>query len=173
MPSNKILAEKQQIVNELTERIKNAKSGVIVSYMGLNVQDDTALRRELRKNGVEYSVVKNTLTRMAAKNVGYDALSDVFNGTTALATSEDFTAPAKVICEFAKKHENLVVKAGFIDGEILDVDGVVELSKIPSREGLIAKLLGSIQSPLYGLAYVLQAKIDKETSGEEEAPAAE
>lgn len=171
MPSNKILEEKKQIVNELTERIKNAKSGVIVSYMGLNVQDDTALRKELRKNNVEYTVVKNTLTRMATKNVGYDSLSDIFNGTTALATSEDFTAPAKVICEFAKKHEQLVVKAGFLDGEVLDANGVVELSKIPSREGLIAKLLGSIQGPLYGLAYALQAKIDKENGGE--APAAE
>lgn len=169
MPSNKILEQKQQIVADLTERIKNAKSGVIVSYMGLNVQEDTELRRELRKNNVEYTVVKNTLTRMAAKNVGYDALSDVFNGTTALATSEDFTAPAKVLCEFAKKHENLVVKAGFIDGEILDADGVIELSKIPSKEGLIAKLLGSIQGPLYGLAYALQAKIDKENGGEEAA----
>ena len=172
MPSNKVLEEKKQIVNELTDRIKNAKSGVIVSYSGLNVADDTALRKELRKNNVEYSVVKNTLTRMAAKNVGYDALSDVFNGTTALATSEYFTAPAKIICEFAKKHEALKVKAGFIDGEILDENGVIELSKIPSREGLIAKLLGSIQGPLYGLAYVLQAKIDKENGGEE-APAAE
>ena len=171
MPSNKILEEKKQIVNELTERIKNAKSGVIVSYMGLNVPDDTALRKELRKNNVEYTVVKNTLTRMATKNVGYDSLSDIFNGTTALATSEDFTAPAKVICEFAKKHEQLVVKAGFLDGEVLDANGVVELSKIPSREGLIAKLLGSIQGPLYGLAYALQAKIDKENGGE--APAAE
>ena len=171
MPSNKILEEKKQIVNELTERIKNAKSGVIVSYMGLNVQDDTALRKELRKNNVEYTVVKNTLTRMATKNVGYDSLSDIFNGTTALATSEDFTAPAKVICEFAKKHEQLVVKAGFLDGEVLDANGVVELSKIPSREGLIAKLLGSTQGPLYGLAYALQAKIDKENGGE--APAAE
>ena len=169
MPSNKILEQKQQIVADLTDRIKNAKSGVIVSYCGLNVQEDTELRRELRKNNVEYTVVKNTLTRMAAKNVGYDALSDVFNGTTALATSEDFTAPAKVLCEFAKKHENLVVKAGFIDGEILDADGVIELSKIPSKEGLIAKLLGSIQGPLYGLAYVLQAKIDKD--GGAEAPA--
>ena len=166
MPSNKILEQKQQIVADLTDRIKNAKSGVIVSYMGLNVQEDTELRRELRKSNVEYTVVKNTLTRMAAKNVGYDALSDVFNGTTALATSEDFTAPAKVLCEFAKKHENLVVKAGFLDGEILDADGVIELSKIPSKEGLIAKLLGSIQGPLYGLAYALQAKIDKENGGE-------
>ena len=172
MPSNKILEEKKQIVSELTDRIKNAKSGVIVSYSGLNVADDTALRKELRKNNVEYSVVKNTLTRMAAKNVGYDALSDVFNGTTALATSEDFTAPAKIISDFAKKHEALVVKAGFIDGEVLDANGVIELSKIPSKEGLIAKLLGSIQGPLYGLAYVLQAKIDKENGGEE-APAAE
>ena len=161
MPSNKILEQKQQIVADLTERIKNAKSGVIVSYMGLNVQEDTELRRELRKNNVEYTVVKNTLTRMATKNVGYDALSDVFNGTTALATSEDFTAPAKVLCEFAKKHENLVVKAGFIDGEILDADGVIELSKIPSKEVLLAQLVGSLQGPIQKLAATLDALATK------------
>ena len=169
MANANILEQKKQFVADLAERMKNAAGGVIVNYQGITVEDDTKLRSDLRKAGVEYTVVKNTLTRMATKNVGYDALSDVFNGTTALATSEDFTAPAKVLCEFAKKHENLVVKAGFIDGEILDADGVIELSKIPSKEGLIAKLLGSIQGPLYGLAYALQAKIDKENGGEEAA----
>jgi len=169
MPSNKILEEKKQIVIELTDRIKNAKSGVFVSNLGINVQDDTDLRKQLRKSGVEYSVVKNTLTKMAIKDAGYDAIGDIFNGTTALATGEDYTSAAKIICEFAKKNEKIVVKAGFVDGECLDVNGVNELAKIPSREGLIAKFLGSIQGPLYGLAYVLQAKVDKENGGSAEA----
>ena len=167
MPSEKILAEKKQIVAQMAEKIKNAKSGVFVEYKGINVQDDTALRSELRKAGVDYSVVKNSLARFATKEVGYEALSDIFNGTTAMAVSQDFIAPAKVLCEYAKKNENFKIKAGFLDGEILDIEGVKSLAEIPSKEGLLAKLMGSLQSSLYGLAYVLQAKIDKENSGAE------
>ena len=149
--------------------MKNANAGVFVDYKGINVADDTALRNELRKAGVEYSVIKNTLARFAVEEIGYGALSDIFNGTTALATSDDQVAAAKILCNYAKDHENFTVKAGFIDGEILDADGVIALSKIPSKEGLIAKVLGSLQSSLYGLAYVLQAKIDKENGEAAEA----
>ena len=162
MPSAKVLEQKKEIVKNLAEKMKNANAGVFVDYKGINVADDTALRNELRKAGVEYSVIKNTLARFAVEEIGYGALSDIFNGTTALATSDDQVAAAKILCNYAKDHENFTVKAGFIDGEILDADGVIALSKIPSKEGLIAKMLGSLQSSLYGLAYVLQAKIDKE-----------
>ena len=171
MPSEKILQEKKQIVENLVNTIKNANCGVFVEYKGINVQEDTEFRTELRKAGVEYAVVKNTLTRLAVNEVGYNDLDPIFNGTTAMATSEDFTAPAKVVCEYAKKNPKIVVKAGFVGGDILDANGVVELSKIPSKEGLIAKVLGSIQGPLYGLAYVLQAKIDKENEGGDEVVA--
>ena len=167
MPSAKVLAEKKQIVSQMAEKIKNAKSGVFVDYKGINVQEDTALRSELRKAGVDYAVIKNSLARFATQQVGYDALSDIFNGTTALAVSDDLIAPAKVLCEYAKKNENFKIKAGFIDGEILDVEGVKALAEIPSKEGLLVKMMGSMQSSLYGLAYVLQAKIDKETAGAE------
>lgn len=169
MPSQKVLEEKKAIVAGLTEKIKNAKSGVFVEYKGINVQEDTALRVELRKAGVDYSVIKNTLARFATKEVGYEALSDIFNGTTAMAVSDDFIAPAKVLYNYAKTHENFKIKAGFIDGEILDAEGVKALAKIPSKEGLIAKMLGSMQSSLYSLAYVLQAKIDKESEAGAEA----
>ncbi len=169
MPSAKVLEQKKEIVKALAEKMKNANAGVFVDYKGINVADDTALRNELRKAGVEYSVIKNTLARFAVEEIGYGALSDIFNGTTALATSDDQVAAAKILCNYAKDHENFTVKAGFIDGEILDADGVIALSKIPSKEGLIAKMLGSLQSSLYGLAYVLQAKIDKENGEAAEA----
>ncbi len=169
MPSAKVLEQKKEIVKNLAEKMKNANAGVFVDYKGINVADDTALRNELRKAGVEYSVIKNTLARFAVEEIGYGALSDIFNGTTALATSDDQVAAAKILCNYAKDHENFTVKAGFIDGEILDADGVIALSKIPSKEGLIAKVLGSLQSSLYGLAYVLQAKIDKENGEAAEA----
>lgn len=169
MPSAKVLEQKKEIVKNLSEKMKNANAGVFVDYKGINVADDTALRNELRKAGVEYSVIKNTLARFAVEEIGYGALSDIFNGTTALATSDDQVAAAKILCNYAKDHENFTVKAGFIDGEILDADGVIALSKIPSKEGLIAKMLGSLQSSLYGLAYVLQAKIDKENGEAAEA----
>ena len=169
MPSAKVLEQKKEIVKNLVEKMKNANAGVFVDYKGINVADDTALRNELRKAGVEYSVIKNTLARFAVEEIGYGALSDIFNGTTALATSDDQVAAAKILCNYAKDHENFTVKAGFIDGEILDADGVIALSKIPSKEGLIAKMLGSLQSSLYGLAYVLQAKIDKENGEAAEA----
>ena len=169
MPSAKVLEQKKEIVKNLAEKMKNANAGVFVDYKGINVADDTALRNELRKAGVEYSVIKNTLARFAVEEIGYGALSDIFNGTTALATSDDQVAAAKILCNYAKDHDNFIVKAGFIDGEILDADGVIALSKIPSKEGLIAKVLGSLQSSLYGLAYVLQAKIDKENGEAAEA----
>ena len=169
MPSAKVLEEKKAIVSALAEKMKNANAGVFVDYKGINVADDTALRNDLRKAGVEYTVIKNTLARFAVKEIGFDSLSDIFNGNTALATSEDKVAAAKILCNYAKDHENFKVKAGFIDGEVLDANGVIELSKIPSKEGLVAKMLGSLQSSLYGLAYVLQAKIDKENGEKAEA----
>lgn len=169
MPSEKILEQKKAIVKALAEKMKNANAGVFVDYKGINVADDTELRNELRKAGVEYTVIKNTLANFAVKEIGYDALSEIFSGTTALATSEDQVAAAKILCNYAKDHENFKIKAGFIDGEILDTEGVISLSKIPSKEGLIAKMLGSLQSSLYGLAYVLQAKIDKENGETAEA----
>ena len=172
MPSNKILAEKQQVVAELTEKIKGAASGVIVTYGGITVEQDTALRAAMRKSGVEYKVYKNSITGRACEAAGYGELKAQLEGMTAIALgTEDPIAPAKILKEYADKIESFDVKAGFVDGGVIDRDGVIALAEIPSKEILIGKILGSIQSSLYGLAYVLQAKIDKD--GGADAPAAE
>lgn len=167
MPSKKVLAQKQAVVAELVEKIKNADGGVLVNFEGLNVQEDTTLRRKLREGKVEYTVVKNTLLRFALKEVGYENITDVLSGTTALAFSEDDgVAPARILCDFAKSNEKLKVKAGFIEGSTLDVNGVVSLSKIPSREGLLAQVLYGLNGPISKLAYCIQAIVDSKTEGE-------
>lgn len=174
MPSQKILESKQEAVRVLAEKMKNAASGVLVKYEGITVEDDTKLRAELRKAGVEYCVMKNTLTGRACDEVGFGEMKQHLFGMTAIAISEqDPVAPAKILKSYAEKIESFEIKAGFVDGGVLDAAGVEALASIPSKEQLIVKMLGSLMSPLYGLAYVLQGKIDKE-GGEvatEEAPA--
>ena len=152
--------------------MKAAKSGVIVDYCGITVDKDTALRAELRKAGVEYTVIKNTYIKRAAEMAGIEGFDPYLEGMTAFALSnEDPLAPAKVLCKFAEENESFKVKVGMMDGQVMEAAEVEALSKIPSKEVLIGKLLGSIQGPLYGLAYVLQAKIDKDGGVAEEAAA--
>ena len=170
MPSAKILEQKQKLVADLAEKMKNAKSGVIVDYCGISVEKDTALRAELRKAGVDYSVIKNTYIKKAADIAGIEGFDPYLEGMTAFAYSNEAPlAPAKVLCKFAEANETFKVKVGMMDGAVIEASEVEALAKIPSKEVLIGKVLGSIQGPLYGLAYALQAIIDK--SGE--APAAE
>ncbi len=174
MPSKNILEQKQQIVESLAAKIRDAKSGVLVKYEGITVADDTALRAALRKAGVEYTVMKNTLTGKACEIAGYGDMKQYLSGMTAIAIgTDDPIAPAKIMKTFADKLDRFEIKAGFVDGGILDKAGVEALAEIPSKEVLIAKMMGSLMSPLYGLAYVLQAKIDKENGGEEAAAPAE
>lgn len=171
MPSAKVLEEKQKVVADLAERIKSSAAGVLVNYQGITVADDTALRAELRKAGVNYTVIKNTLISKACDIVGFEGLKDVLSGMTAIATSEeDAVAPARIINDFAKKNENYTIKAGFVEGELLDVKGVEELAAIPTKDVLIARFMGSLRSSLYGFTYALQAIIDKNGEGQ---PAAE
>ncbi len=168
-----VLAQKQAMVDELVEKIKNSASGVLVDYKGINVEDDTKLRAELRKAGVEYTVIKNTLISRACDAVGYESLKDCLKGMTAFAISkDDQVAAAKILANYAKDHDNFVLKAGYCDGNVLDAEGIKALAEIPSKEVLIGRMLGSLQSSLYSFAYVLQAIIDKDGSAEE-APAAE
>ena len=167
MPSEKTLAAKQAQLDELVAKIQNATSGVLVKYEGITVEQDTALRKTLREAGVDYKVYKNTMTRRACDIVGYKDMDPLLKGMTAIAVSSDPVAPAKILKEYADKIESFEIKAGFIDGEFLDQKGVMALAEIPSKEGLIVKMLGSLMSPLYGLAYALQAKIDKENAGSE------
>ena len=166
MPSQKILAAKQEAVAALAGKMRTASAGVLVKYEGITVEDDTKLRAALRAAGVEYAVLKNSITGRACDEVGFGALKEHLVGMTALAVSQnDPVAAAKIMKEYADKVETFEIKAGFVEGEVLDQNGVMALADIPSRETLIAKMLGSLMSPLYGFARVLQAKIDKDTEG--------
>ncbi len=169
MPSEKVLQAKQEMVAGLTDKLSTAKAGVIVDYSGINVADDTVLRRKLREAGVEYSVVKNTLLGRAADNAGMGDLKDVLEGTTALATSNtDELAAAKILCEYAEKHENFKVKAGFFEGKAIPAETVKELSKVPPKEVLLAMFLGGLNATVAGLARALNAVAEKQS---EAAPA--
>jgi large subunit ribosomal protein L10 len=170
MPSAKILEAKQAVVAELAEKVKSAASGIIVSYQGITVEDDTKLRAELRNAGVEYKVYKNSITGRACEEAGYGDIRAHLEGMTAIAISQnDAVAPAKILKNYADKIETFNLKCGFVDGEVLDEAGVKALADIPNKETLVCKIMGCMRSPLYSLAYVLQAVIDKDG----EAPAAE
>ena len=172
MPSNKILEQKKQVVEDLAAKLQAASAGVLVKYEGIKVADDTALRAALRKAGVEYTVMKNTLTGRACDIAGYGDMKQYLEGMTAIAFSkDDAIAPAKIIKEYADKIQSFEIKAGFVDGGVIDAAGVEALAATPSKEVLIAKMMGSLMSSLYGFAYVLQAKIDKENEGAESAEA--
>ena len=172
MPSNTILAQKQQVVADLATAIKNSAAGVIVNYQGITVESDTAMRKALRNVGVKYVVMKNTLTGRACDEVGYGELKQYLNGMTAIAISEkDPLVAAKVLKEYAEKVESFSILAGYVDGEVIDAKGVLALADIPAKEVLIAKLLGSIQSPLYKFAYAIKAICDKGENASTEAAA--
>lgn len=160
MPSEKTLQLKKEVVQELSDKIKSAKAMVFADYRGLTVEQDTELRTALRKAGVEYKVVKNTLTRFAAKENGLEGLDSYLNGPTAMALSTtDPVSPAKVLSEYAKKFEKFEIKAGVVEGKIIDVAGVTSLAELPPREVLIAKVLGGFNAPISGLVNVLNGNI--------------
>ncbi len=176
MPSQKVLEQKQQVVAQLAERIQGSVAGIIVDYKGITVEDDTKLRKELRESGVKYTVVKNTLIKRAAEKAGLNGIDDVLNGTSAIATSaEDYVAAARILQKFAEQHDNFKVKTGYLDNEVISLDKIQSLAKLPSREVLLANVLGAFQAPIASFARAVQAIVDK--SGEaapaaaEEAPA--
>jgi len=160
MPNAKVLSEKQAIVAELKEKVTAAVAGVLVDYSGITVSEDTELRRKTREENVDYAVVKNTLTRFAAKNVGLEGLDEILNGTTALAISTtDMIAPAKILVEFAKKNPKFKIKKGFVEGKVIDANGVTALAELPSKEVLIAQVLGGLNAPISGFVNVLNGNI--------------
>lgn len=161
MPSASVLEQNKKVVADLVELLKSAQAGVLVDYRGITVEQDTQLRNKLREAGVEYKVVKNTLTRFAANEVGYQELDSSLHGPTALAiSSTDPVAPAKVLSDFAKDVEAIEIKAGFLDGKVISIDEVKTLANTPSREVLIAKIMGSLNSPISKLVRTLQALVD-------------
>ena len=174
MPSEKALVAKQQIVADLADKIQNSVAGVIVDYKGINVETDTVLRRELREAGVQYSVVKNTLIRRAAEKAGLEGVDDILNGTSAIATSaQDYAAAARILSKYADKLETFSIKSAYLDGKVIDLDTVKNLAKLPSREVLLANVLGAFNAPIAAFARAIQAVVDKggETSDSSEAAA--
>lgn len=179
MPSAKVLEQKKQQVAELSEKLNSAVAGVIVDYKGINVADDTVLRANLRKAGVDYAVVKNTLLTLAVKGTALEGLTSVLEGTTALAVSkDDAVASAKILSEFAEKHENFSVKGGFLDGEVISLEKIDSLAKLPSKEVLLATVAAAFQAPMASFARAINAIVEKgddaeAAPAEESAPAAE
>lgn len=166
MPSEKVLQQKQQIVADLSEKLKTAAAGVFVDYCGLTVEEDTELRNKLREAGIEYTVVKNTLTKRAANDAGYTEFDEILNGPTALALSfDDVVAPARVLAEFAKTKDVFEIKAGFMEGRAMSLEEIDALSKIPSKDALYGMLAGSLNSIIAGLARAVDAvREQKETA---------
>ncbi|MBR0428645.1 MAG: 50S ribosomal protein L10 [Lachnospiraceae bacterium] len=164
---------KQPVVQEIAENVKDAQSVVVVDYRGLTVAEDTALRKQLREAGVTYKVYKNTMMNFAFKGTDFEALKDVLEGPSAIAISkDDATAPARIIAKFAKTAPKLEIKAGVVEGTFYDAKGMEAIANVPSREELLSKLLGSLQSPITNLARVLN-QIAEQGGASAEAPAAE
>jgi large subunit ribosomal protein L10 len=162
MPSAAVLEQKKAIVEALAEEMKGAASVVLVNYQGISVEDDTKLRSELRKANVDYKVVKNTLISRASEIAGLEGHKDVLNGMTAIAIcQDDQIAPARVLGKYAKNHDNFVLKAGFIDGKLVDSEELKKLAELPSKEVLIATVLGTLNAPITALAVALQAIADQ------------
>ena len=153
---------KKPIVDEISAGIKDAQSVVLVDYRGLTVEQDTRLRKNLREAGITYKVYKNTFMNFAFKGTAFEGLAPYLEGPSAVAIStEDATAPARVLSEFAKTADKLEIKAGVVEGTLYDAKGMAAIANIPSREVLISKLLGSLQSPVTNFARVLNQLAEK------------
>ena len=165
---------KQPVVQEISERIQGAQSIVLVDHRGLTVEQDTQLRRELREAGVSYKVYKNTMMNFAFKGTEFEGISQYLEGPSAMAVSTtDATAPARILAKFAKTADKLEIKAGVVEGTVYDAAGIAVIANIPSREELISKLLGSLQSPITNFARVMNQLAEKGGAAACAAPAAE
>lgn len=157
MPNAKVLESKKAAVEALAEKLQNSTAAVFVDYKGINVAQDTELRNQFRAAGVEYSVVKNTLTRFAANKIGYSEFDELLNGTTSMAcTTGDPIAPARIVSEFAKKNKDIVkIKGGMVEGKVLTIEELKAFGELPSKDALIAQVLGTLLAPITSLAVVL------------------
>lgn len=164
---------KKPIVEEISASIKDAQSVVLVDYRGLTVEQDTNLRKQLREVGVTYKVYKNTMMNFAFKGTDFESLASYLEGPSAIAISTtDATAPARVLCKFAKEASKLEIKGGVVEGTVYDAAGIAEIAKVPSREELLSRLLGSMQSPVANFARVMNQLAEKGGASECEASAA-
>jgi large subunit ribosomal protein L10 len=157
MPKSK--AEKESIVLEIKEKFETSKVAVLTDYRGLNVAEATRLRRRLREAGCEFKIAKNTLTNLAANRVGLEGLEPFLEGQVAIAFGADPVMPAKILSEFIREIKKMEIKAGVLDGKVIDAKGVKALAELPPREVLLAMVLGGMQAPLYGFANVLQGTL--------------
>ncbi|MCF6139485.1 50S ribosomal protein L10 [Pseudalkalibacillus berkeleyi] len=162
-----VLEQKKQIVSTIADQLKNSKTTILVDYRGLDVSEVTELRKQLREAGVTFKVYKNTMTRRAAEEAGLSELNETLVGPTAIAFSEDeVVAPAKILNNFSKEHEALVIKAGVVEGQITSVENIKALAELPSRDGLLSMLLSVLQAPMRNFALATKAVADqKEEQG--------
>ncbi len=167
MPNAAVLEQKQKQVAELSAKIAESCTGVVVDYKGINVADDTKLRKELRESGVDYFVVKNTILSRAIAGTDLEEMNSVLEGTTAIAISkEDYVAAARILKNYADAHDNFSIKAGYLDGKVISLEMVDSLAKLPSREVLLATVLGAFQAPVAAFARAVQAIVDKNGDAE-------
>ena len=166
--------QKQPIIKEISDYLNGASAAVLVNYRGLTVEQDTVLRKQLRESGIIYKVYKNTMINFAVKDTEFAALAPLLEGPTAIATStDDATAPARIIAQFAKTAPLLEMKAGVVEGTFYDAAGINAIAEIPSRDVLLGRLFGSMQSPIANLARVLNQIAEKGGAGAAEEPKAE
>lgn len=169
---NEVLEMKQAVVSEIQDKINNSASTVVVEYHGLNVGQITTLRRQLRAEGIEFKVYKNKMFKRAVEGTAYEALASDLVGPNAVAFGSDAVAPSRVLAEFAKKNKKLVLKAGIVDGNVVNSDEIKELSQLPNHTGMVAMLAGMLQSPIRSFAYAVSQVAEKLADGTEVAPAA-
>lgn len=168
------LQAKQAVIDEIKDKFERAKSAVVVDYMGITVEEADSMRKQLREAGIDYTVYKNTLVNRAIQGTEFESLAQVLSGPSAFAFGyEDATAPARELNSVIKKLNKMTFKAGIVEGEFYDQEGILAIAKLPSRDELIAKFMGSIKSPVSKFAYLLQAIADQKAEGGESAPAAE
>ena len=160
--NQEVLKQKSEVVETITEEMKNSASVVIVEYRGLNVTSLTNLRRQLRENDASMYVYKNTLVSRAAESLGHKDLIPYLEGPNAIIFSKDLSAGPKILSKFSRRNEELVIKAGVVEGRVLDAKGVVAVGKLPNREGLISMLLSVLQAPVRQFACTVKAVADKE-----------
>ena len=173
MPSEKILAAKQQRVEELSESLKGAATYVFASTRGLTVAQDTQMRADLRKAGVHFEVIKNTTLKRVFEKLGFEGLDEIFEGPTAVAYSDEITAPAKILAKYAEDYEPMEIKGGIIDGKIATIDEIMALSKVPDTETLYTQVAYSLLFPFTKLAMLVKAVAEKKEEEGAPAPAAE
>ena len=162
MANQKIIERKASVVEEIADKMKNSSSYILFEYRGLTVAEISAVKRELLQNNAKLCVYKNTLVDRAADATGYTDLKQFLEGPNALISSEDSVSGAKIVANFAKKYENLVIKGALVDGKVIGKDEVIALSKLPNKEGMISMLLSVLQAPVRGFACALKAVADKQ-----------